>query len=146
MLTLLPTPPQRLLLVEADEAVSDTLQRSLRRAGWDVLHAPTAGAALRLKPGFAPGLVLASLVLPDMGGRQLVERLARDRDCAVVVMSGLGEDARRAALASGAQDCLPKPLVMRDMLERLQAAMQRWTEAHGGLPGDEPARTAVLGS
>ena len=129
MLTLPAFPPLRLLLVEADAAVSAALQRGLRRAGWDVLWAPDAGAALRLKPAYAPDAVLLSLGLPDMDGNALVARLARDGDCAVVALSGRGEDARMAALDGGAHDYLAKPTAMRDILARLHAAAWRWTPA-----------------
>lgn len=125
-----PTPPvlpvPRVLLVEADPAVSAALQRGLRRAGWNVLWAPDAGAALRLKPAYAPGAVLLSLDLPDMDGSVLLVRLARDGDCAIVVLSGQGEAARRVTLDGGAHDYLAKPTAMRDILARLQAAARYW--------------------
>ena len=91
-----------------------------------MLWAPDAAAALRLKPAFAPDAVLLSLDLPDMDGSVLVARLARDRDCAVVALSGQGEAARLATLGAGAHDYLAKPMAMRDILVRLQAAARRW--------------------
>jgi len=116
----------RVLLVEADPAVLAALQRGLRRAGWTVLWAPDAGAALRLKPAYAPDAVLLSLDLPDMDGSVLVARLARDGDCAIVVLSGQGEAARRATLDGGAHDYLAKPTAMRDILARLRTAARHW--------------------
>ncbi len=123
------TPPvltaSRVLLVEADPAVSAALQRGLHRAGWIVLWAPDAATALRLKPAYAPDAVLLSLDLPDMDGSVLVARLARDGDCAVVALSGRGEAARMATLDAGAHDYLAKPMAMRDILVRLRSAAQR---------------------
>jgi len=152
VLTLLPTPAPRLLLVEADVDVSDALLRGLRRAGWDVLHAETGSSALRLKPGFGPDLVLVSLGLPDMDGRQLVARLTRLADCAVVAMSGLGDDARRTVLDSGALDYFAKPLGMRDMLARLQAAIGRQgavaadsADSADGACGQDPGAACAVG-
>lgn len=127
----------RMLLVEADPAVSAALQRGLHRAGWIVLWAPDAGAALRLKPAYAPDAVLLSLDLPDMDGSVLVARLARDRDCAVVALSGQGEAARVATLDAGAHDYLAKPMAMRDILLRLRAAARRRALV---VPADEAAR------
>ena len=137
MLTLRVLPPEMLmsqvlaapkvLLVEADPAVSAALQRGLRRAGWIVLWAPDAGTALRLKPAYAPDAVLLSLDLPDMDGSVLIARLARDGDCAVVALSGQGEPARMATLDAGAHDYLGKPIAMRDILLRLRAAARRWS-------------------
>ena len=116
----------RVLLVEADPAVAATLQRGLYRAGWIVLWAADAGAALRLKPAYAPHAVLLSLNLPDMDGSVLVVRLARDGDCAVVALSGQGEAARMTMLDAGAHDYLAKPMAMRDILVRLRAAARHW--------------------
>jgi len=116
----------RVLLVEADPAVAAALQRGLRRAGWTVLWAADAGAALRLKPAYAPDAVLLSLDLPDMDGSVLLARLARDGDCAIVALSGRGEAVRAAMLGRGAHDYLAKPMAMRDILVRLQAAVWRW--------------------
>ncbi len=115
----------RVLLVEADPAVAAALQRGFRRAGWIVLWAADAGAALRLKATYAPHAVLLSLNLPDMDGSLLVARLARNGDCAVVALSGQGEAARMATLDAGAHDYLTKPMAMRDILLRLGAAARR---------------------
>ena len=149
MLTLRVLPPQvlmsqvlaapKVLLVEADPAVSAALQRGLRRAGWIVLWAPDAGTALRLKLAYAPDAVLLSLDLPDMDGSVLVARLARDGDCAVVALSGRGEAARVATLDAGAHDYLAKPMAMRDILLRLRAAARRWAPT---VLADEAAGTS----
>ena len=131
MLNLVPTPAPRLLLVDSDPDVADALQRALRRAGWDVLCAATGWAALQLSASYKPGLALVSLSLPDMDGRKLVEQLAREGSCAVVAMSGGDECARQRLLDGGALDYLVKPMAMRDMLARLQDALQRWGDGCG---------------
>lgn len=112
-------PGPRLLLVEAEQAVSDALQRGLRRAGWNVLRASAAGAALQAMPAYFPDVVLLSLDLPDMGGAALVERLVQQGGCTVIAMSGRGEAARRGILARGAHDYLPKPMRIGELLARL---------------------------
>lgn len=125
MLTLMPVPSLRLLLVEADTAVAAALRRGFVRAGWTVLCAPAAQAALEVLAGFAPDAALIGLDLPDMDGGKLVAEVVRDGRCAVVAMSGQGEAGRQGALDGGAHDYLPKPMPMRDMLDRLQAAVLR---------------------
>lgn len=122
-------PSSRLLLVEADPAVSAALQRGLRRAAWDVLWAPNGSAALRLKPIFVPDVVLLSLDLPDMDGGALVRLLAQHGDCAIVALSGRGEAARTATMDGGAHDYLTKPAAMRDILARLQAVARHLSPA-----------------
>lgn len=126
MLTLLPSPsPFRLLLVEADEAVSTALSRGIRRAGWVVVHARTATAALQMRAEFGPDVVLLSLNLPDMDGGALAARLAEQGGCGVVAMSGRGDAAGQAVLARGAHDFITKPMAIRDVVARLDAAVRR---------------------
>lgn len=114
-------PPSRLLLIEADEPVAAAMVRGVRRAGWSVLRAATAAAALQMKAEFAPHVVLMALDLPDMDGEALVACLARQEDCGIIALSGRGEAGGAGALAGGAHDYLTKPMVMREVMERVEA-------------------------
>ena len=118
-------PMARILLIEADEAVAVALQRGFHRVGWNVAWGRTAHAALLLKAGFKPQVVLLALDIPDMNSSALIERLAHQRDCSVVVISGQGEGARRRALEDGAHDYLQKPLTIREIMACVQALQQQ---------------------
>ncbi len=118
-------PPLRLLLIEADEPVAAAMVRGVRRAGWSVLHVATAAAALQMKAEFAPHVVLMALDLPDMDGEALVACLAQQEDCGIIALSGRGEAGSRGALAGGAHDYLTKPMVMREVMERVEAVQRR---------------------
>ena len=118
-------PPLRLLLIEADEPVAAAMVRGVRRAGWSVLRVATAAAALQMKAEFAPHVVLMALDLPDMDGEALVACLARQEDCGIIALSGRGEAGGAGALASGAHDYLTKPMVMREVMERVKAVQRR---------------------
>ena len=115
----------RLLLIEADEPVAAAVVRGVRRAGWSVLHVATAAAALQMKAEFAPHVVLMALDLPDMDGEALVACLAQQEDCGIIALSGRGEAGSRGALAGGAHDYLTKPMVMREVMERVEAVQHR---------------------
>ena len=130
-------PPLRLLLIEADEPVAAAVARGVQRAGWSVRCAATAAAALRLKAEFAPHVVLMALDLPDMDGEALVACLARQADCGIIALSGRGEAGGANALAVGAHDYLTKPMVMREVMARVEAVRLRLAVA------PEPARSCA---
>ena len=92
----LPSGTETLLLVEDEAAVRASARRLLERHGYTVLEARHGADALRIvESGDRPiDLVLTDLVMPEMGGRELVERLrARHPALKVLFMSGYSERA-----------------------------------------------------
>lgn len=78
-----------------------------------------------MREEFNPDVVLLSLNLPDMDGGALAACLAEQGGCGVVAMSGRGDAAGQAVLARGAHDFITKPMSIRDVVARLDAAIQR---------------------
>jgi CheY-like chemotaxis protein len=92
----LPGGTETLLLVEDEAAVRSSARRLLERNGYTVLEARHGGDALRIADESERpiDLVLTDLVMPEMGGRELVERLRAHRPALkVVFMSGYTEKA-----------------------------------------------------
>jgi two-component system cell cycle sensor histidine kinase/response regulator CckA len=90
----LPHGTETLLLVEDEAAVRSSARRLLERHGYTVIEARHGADALRIvEAGDRPiDLVLTDLVMPEMGGRELVERLrARQPSLKVLYMSGYSE-------------------------------------------------------
>ncbi len=91
----LPAGVETLLLVEDEEAVRSSVRRLFERQGYTVMEARHGQEALRLiESGARVDMVVTDLVMPEMGGRELVERL-RERHPAlkVLFMSGYSERA-----------------------------------------------------
>ncbi|MBA3345765.1 MAG: PAS domain S-box protein [Gemmatimonadales bacterium] len=92
----LPLGTETILLVEDETAVRNSARRLLERHGYTVLEARHGVDALRLleETGRNVDLVLSDVVMPEMGGRELVERLRAERpQLKVVYMSGYTEQA-----------------------------------------------------
>ena len=92
----LPGGSETLLLVEDEAAVRSSARRLLERSGYTVLEARHGGDAMRIaeESGRPIDLVLTDLVMPEMGGRELVERLRAHRPgLKVLFMSGYTEKA-----------------------------------------------------
>ena len=116
----------KILLIEDEDAVGQTMIGVLERAGMHTAWAKTGADGLRLKAEFEPDVVLVDLNLPDADGIALVSWLAQQADCGVIVVSGLGEEADRIlGLELGADDYMAKPPKLREMLARIRAVHRR---------------------
>ena len=83
----------RVLVVEDDPAIADSLVRGLRQVGYDADGVGTARAALTRPPS---DVVLLDLGLPDMDGVELCRRLRQRSDPAIIVVTARGEEADHA--------------------------------------------------
>jgi len=114
----------RVLLVEDDARVAAALTTSLRRRGYDVAHASTAGAALAAEPA---DLVLLDLGLPDGDGIEVCRKLRRrDQRVAIIAVTARGEEHDIVVgLHTGADDYVVKPFSMAELRARIEAVMRR---------------------
>jgi serine phosphatase RsbU (regulator of sigma subunit) len=106
-------PPARLLVVDDNEVNRDLLSRRLRRLGHDVELAASGGEALARMAAGGVDLVLLDVMMPEMSGYEVLERLrASDalRHVPVIMVSALDELASVVrCIELGAADYLPKP-------------------------------------
>jgi signal transduction histidine kinase/CheY-like chemotaxis protein len=114
---------EELLLVEDQPSVRASIRAILVRYGYRVHEASDAASALKLAeahPGIA--LVITDVVMPRMGGRELVERLLTRRpSLAVIFMSGYAEDfALGEGASAAAVSCLQKPFPPELLLQRIR--------------------------
>lgn len=126
----------RVVLIESDEATASILLDAMTRAGFDAAGANTGTDGLLLKAKLQPHVVLMDMALPDVSGTSLLSRLARTRDCGIVVLSDFSDETERIiALELGADDYVVKPARLRELVARIRAVHRR--------VGREPARPVV---
>ena len=116
-----PSRGETILLVEDDAAVRAYATQVLRRAGYDVLEAPTPEAALRIADrGDSIHGVLTDVIMPGMNGKQLVTRLQETRpDLTVLYMSGYsGTTYVDSSIVDPARERLIEKPFTRDTLLR----------------------------
>ena len=118
----------RVLLVEDDARVAAALAAALRRRGHEVLHAPTAAAALASD---AVDLVLLDLNLPDGDGIDVCRALRRrDESVAIIAVTARAEERDRVSgLQTGADDYVVKPYSMAELNARIEAVLRRAARA-----------------
>jgi len=130
----------RILVVEDEKRIADFLCRGLQGAGYAVDAAPTGTAALENVHSTDYDLVILDLMLPDMDGLQVLERI-RDRKTGppVLILSARGGlDDRVKGLEQGADDYLVKPFAFVELLARVRALLRR------GQPAPEKLQVADL--
>lgn len=117
-----------ILVVDDDDANRVTLERILKRAGYEVNHAASGREAMRvLRDGPVTDLVLTDLKMPGMSGIDLLKaaRLV-DPDIEVVVMTAYGTvETAVEAMKEGAYDFVAKPLKRIELLTVLDKALEK---------------------
>jgi two-component system response regulator TctD len=121
----------KLLLVEDDEALYTTLQRSLTRLGWSMEVCSDGRAALGRWRALKPDVVMLDLSLPGRDGLQILQQ-ARDDGLTtpVLIITARGTVGDRVqGLNAGADDYLPKPFDLDELEARLRALYRRHAES-----------------
>lgn len=125
------TPP-RILIVDDEAAIRRLLRVALERAGYRVVEAETARAALALANHERPEAILLDLGLPDRDGLELVPLLKARHAAALIVVSAREETGEKvAALDLGADDYVTKPFDSDELLARVRAALRGRVTAQG---------------
>jgi two-component system, OmpR family, response regulator MprA len=124
----LPAPGgERLLVVDDDPDVLNSLGRALRMSGYSVTVASNGGDALDALARSPVDLVVLDILMPIVDGFEVCRRLReRGDDTPVLALTARdGVDDRVAGLEVGADDYLVKPFSLRELLARIRALLRR---------------------
>ncbi|MDE0121896.1 MAG: response regulator transcription factor [bacterium] len=132
----------RLLVVEDDQRVRESLQRALHLEGFDVTTATDGLAALEMIASDSPDAVILDVIMPYVDGLGVARRMRKDGDTTPILMLTARHEVthRVAGLDAGADDYLVKPFALEELLARIRALLRR-----GGVSGQsQPMRIADL--
>jgi DNA-binding response OmpR family regulator len=117
--------PERILVVDDEPNIRDTIQLTLRREGFEVVLAETGLEALeRLDP--RPDVVVLDIMLPGLDGLEVTRRIRKESSVPIILLSARGEEIDRVVgLEIGADDYLTKPFAMRELVARIRAMIRR---------------------
>jgi len=116
----------RILLVEDESAIADTVLYALRAEGYEAVHCLTGGEALREAASGTFDLAVLDIGLPDIGGFALCRELRRGRDLPVIFLTAQNAEADRIlGLEIGADDYVTKPFSPRELATRVRVVLRR---------------------
>jgi len=117
----------RVLLIEDDQRLLDTLTTHLREAGYAVDASTDGIEGLYLGEEFPIDLAIIDLGLPEMPGLDVIQELrSRGRDFPILVLTARSEwQDKVAGLEAGADDYLTKPFHIEELMARVNALMRR---------------------
>lgn len=134
-----------ILVVDDDQAVRDSLARSLHYSGYEVTTAEDGLAALAKLSGMRPDAVIMDVMMPRLDGLDATKALREGgNDVPILILTAKDAvDARVDGLDAGADDYMLKPFAMDELLARLRALTRR-TRAEQGLGAGEVLSFADL--
>jgi two-component system, OmpR family, response regulator MprA len=135
-----------ILVVDDDEDVRESLRRSLEFEGYDVRTAGDGERALAAIAERAPDAVVLDLQLPGIDGLAACRRLrSTGHDLPILMLTARdGTSDRVTGLDAGADDYLPKPFALEELLARLRAVLRRRAAPGSADRGADAARTDRL--
>jgi len=121
---------QQLLMIEDDVRLAGMVSDYLGASGFEVSHAPDAQTGLARLQSAGVDLVILDLMLPDMDGLQVCQRIralpGALGQVPVLMLTAKGDPMDRIiGLEMGADDYLPKPFEPRELLARIKAILRR---------------------
>ena len=129
----------RVLACDDEPQILRALKVILRDAGYEAVPAESGEEALDQASVKPPAAAIIDLMLPDIDGIEVTERLREWSEMPIIVLSAVGEEeAKVRALAAGADDYVTKPFGPPELVARLQAALRR-------APGGEEEPTIEIG-
>jgi DNA-binding response OmpR family regulator len=124
--------PKRILVVEDEPNISQTLRYNLTREGYEVSEAATGTAAIELARQRHPDLILLDLMLPEMTGLEVCRVLRAEMSTPILMLTAKASELDKVVgLQVGADDYVTKPFSLNELLARV-AAMLRRAELTGG--------------
>jgi len=119
----------QILVIEDEDDIRNLMVMNLRRAGFDVLSAGNGSDGLSLLRAHRPPVLLLDLMLPDMSGEEICALLRKDPDTkgtyVIMVTARTEEQDRIAGFEVGADDYVPKPFSVKELVLRVKAAARR---------------------
>ncbi|MGH3736559.1 MAG: response regulator transcription factor [Micromonosporaceae bacterium] len=137
-------PAERLLVVEDEPTIAESVAVRLRAEGFEVRIAPDGHSAIATAGQWQPHAVVLDLMLPGIEGLEVCRRLQAERPVPVLMLTARDDETDvLVGLGVGADDYLTKPFSMRELVARVRALLRRVDRA-AALAASAPEATPEL--
>ena len=117
---------EKILIIEDDPAISDLIRLNLNMAGYESRQAFYGNEALSALENFVPALILLDVMLPDMDGFELLEKI-RSGGIPVIFLTARNSLSDKVkGLKLGAEDYIVKPFEAIELLARIEVVLRRY--------------------
>ena len=118
----------RILIVEDETSLADSLRYNLEREGYGVAVASDGRTALDRFHADRPTLVILDLMLPELSGLDVCRAIRAESDVPIIIVTAKDAEADKVAgLELGADDYVTKPFSVRELVSRVRANIRRAT-------------------
>jgi two-component system, OmpR family, response regulator RegX3 len=119
-------PASRILIVEDEEALADSVRYNLEREGYAVVVAGDGRRALERFRAEPPALVILDLMLPEVSGLDVCKAIRAESDVPIIIVTAKDSEADKVTgLELGADDYVTKPFSVRELISRVRANLRR---------------------
>ncbi len=134
---------ERVLVVEDEPSFAEALRIGLQREGFTVLTVDDGADALAAFERFSPDLVLLDVMLPTISGIDVCREIRARSSVPIIMVTAKGDEIDTVVgLEVGADDYVPKPYRLRELVARMRAVLRRVSPVVDGVDDTElPALT-----
>lgn len=116
----------KILAIDDEPSILNLVSAYLQAEGFDYHTAEDGVSGLKAFRAFKPDLVILDIMLPGMDGIEVLNRIRRESDAYVIMLTAKSEEVDKVVgLSVGADDYLTKPFSPRELMARVKAALRR---------------------
>jgi DNA-binding response OmpR family regulator len=117
---------EKILVVEDELVLRETLVYNLKKEGYEVVTAETGDQAVAVALQTSPDLILLDVMLPGIDGFEVCRVLRQEYNAPIIMLTARGDEVDKiVGLEVGADDYLTKPFSMRELQARIKAQLRR---------------------
>ncbi len=141
--------PEKILIVEDETALRESLAYTLAREGFDVRAVEDGPKALTAASDQRPDIILLDIMLPGIDGFEVCRRLRAKMNVPILMLTARESEIDRVVgLEMGADDYITKPFHMRELVARIKAHLRRVRmlreEKSPPAAGEEPPQEPIV--